>query len=61
MTWEAERFKGRIGMTDKDSQPAWNLPPRLPEGTPNIIYIVLDDVGFATSWLLRLRYRNAEY
>ena len=47
MAWQAERFTGRIGITDKDSRPTWRLPPRPPDGTPNVVYIVVDDVGFA--------------
>jgi arylsulfatase A-like enzyme len=29
-----------------DSTPYWDLPPRSPEGSPNVLWIVLDDVGF---------------
>lgn len=47
MTWQGERFKGKIGLTIEDSIPAWPEAPTPPEGAPNIIYIVLDDVGFA--------------
>ncbi|HSB12475.1 MAG TPA: arylsulfatase [Blastocatellia bacterium] len=36
-----------IGRSYKDSKPAWELPPQAPKGAPNIIYLVLDDVGYA--------------
>jgi arylsulfatase len=41
-------FAGRIGQTYKDSTPDWRpaLPLRAPDGAPNILLIVLDDVGF---------------
>lgn len=44
----APDFKGRIGQNYKDSQPDWNpaLPLQAPAGAPNVIVIVLDDVGF---------------
>ena len=46
MPWQGERFQGRIGMTVEDSLPAWPHLPRPPEGTPNVVMVVLDDVGF---------------
>jgi arylsulfatase len=36
-----------IGRTYKESKPAWKLPPQAPAGAPNVIYLVLDDVGYA--------------
>ena len=46
MTWQAEVFKGKIGFTMEDSTPDWNMPPRPPAGSPNVLMIVLDDVGY---------------
>ncbi len=43
---EGEPFPGRIGRTWDQSEPAFPVPPTAPDGAPNIIYIVLDDVGF---------------
>ncbi|MFI5271512.1 MAG: arylsulfatase [Ktedonobacterales bacterium] len=45
----AKRFKGTINVDIRDSQPDWEPfePPKAPEGTPNVLYIVLDDVGFS--------------
>ncbi len=40
-------FKGRIGRTWKDSTPWWPPEVRAPEGAPNVVFIVLDDVGYA--------------
>ncbi|AKV00883.1 Sulfatase precursor [Labilithrix luteola] len=39
-------FPGRIGRTYDVSQEAFPVPPSAPKGAPNILYIVLDDVGF---------------
>ena len=42
-------FKGIINLDIRDSIPDWEpyAEPTAPEGTPNILYVVLDDVGFA--------------
>src|SRR5262245_6832168 len=40
-------FKGKIGRTVDESTPDWPPLARAPKGAPNVIYIVLDDVGFA--------------
>ncbi|WP_013630157.1 arylsulfatase [Rubinisphaera brasiliensis] len=39
-------FEGKIGKTYKESQADWQHPPSPPEGAPNVIVILLDDVGF---------------
>ncbi|MBJ3777367.1 sulfatase-like hydrolase/transferase [Acuticoccus mangrovi] len=39
-------FEGTIGETYQESQPDWQEPVAAPEGAPNIIVILLDDVGF---------------
>ena len=42
-------FKGVINVDIRDSVPDW-IPfeaPKAPEGAPNVLYIVLDDVGFS--------------
>ena len=41
------RFEGRIGRTVADSKPWWPQPPRPQAGTPNVVIVVFDDVGFA--------------
>ena len=40
-------FQGRIGRDWRDSEPWWPPEPTPPEGAPNVVLIVLDDVGFA--------------
>jgi arylsulfatase A-like enzyme len=40
-------FKGKIGRTVSESVPYWPPQPAAPKGAPNVLYIVLDDVGFA--------------
>ena len=37
----------RIGRTIAESTPAFDPLPRRPEGAPNVVVIVLDDLGFA--------------
>ena len=42
-------FRGTINVDIRDSQPDWSPfePPKAPEGSPNVVYIVLDDVGYS--------------
>jgi arylsulfatase len=40
------RFTGKIGTTYQDSTAAWPPVPAPPAGAPNVVIIVLDDVGF---------------
>lgn len=40
------KFKGKIGETYKDSEGAWPKLPTPPAGAPNVVVILLDDVGF---------------
>jgi len=39
-------FKGKVGKTYKDSVPSYPEPVEAPEGDPNVLIILLDDVGF---------------
>ena len=39
--------KQKIGLTYKDSIECWPEKIQPPKGAPNVVYIVLDDVGFA--------------
>jgi arylsulfatase A-like enzyme len=39
-------FMGKIGQTYKDSTPSYPLPVKAPKGSPNVLLILLDDVGF---------------
>ena len=40
-------FAGHIGRTLPESTPSWSAPQRAPQGGPNIIVILLDDLGFS--------------
>src|SRR5271157_3264091 len=40
-------FKGVIGTTGKDSKPNYLPPVRPKQGSPNVVYLLLDDVGFS--------------
>jgi arylsulfatase len=40
-------FKGNIGRTLKESTPEWTDPPAPPDGSPNVVFILLDDTGFS--------------
>ena len=40
-------FKGAIGRTYRDSKPWWPKPPAAPNNAPNLVFVVLDDVGFS--------------
>jgi arylsulfatase A-like enzyme len=41
-----QAFPGVIGRTFDVSKPAWPAPNRAKDGSPNVLYIVLDDTGF---------------
>lgn len=40
------KFPGVIGRTVSESSPAWPKPMRAREGAPNVIFFILDDVGY---------------
>ncbi|MCC7076964.1 MAG: arylsulfatase [Acidimicrobiia bacterium] len=46
---EGEAFPGVVGRTLDESSPAWPVPPHAPEGAPNVVLFVLDDVGYGQS------------
>jgi arylsulfatase A-like enzyme len=43
------KFEGTVNVDIRDSVPDWTPfePPKAPEGSPNVVYVVLDDVGFS--------------
>jgi arylsulfatase A-like enzyme len=45
----SEPFKGTVNIDIKDSVPDWApyTQPIAPKGAPNVLYVVLDDVGFS--------------
>ncbi|MBK9180976.1 MAG: arylsulfatase [Acidimicrobiales bacterium] len=40
------RFPGTIGRTADESSPAWPATRRPPAGSPNVVFVVLDDTGY---------------
>jgi arylsulfatase A-like enzyme len=44
---ERDEFQGVIGRYHWESTPWWPKPRRAPDGAPNVLFVVLDDVGFA--------------
>jgi len=42
-------FQGIVNVDIRDSTPDWSPfeAPKAPAGAPNVIYVVLDDVGFS--------------
>ena len=44
-----EPFKGQIGLSAKDSKSDFPQPLQAPKGAPNVVVILLDDVGFGAS------------
>lgn len=42
-----EGFTGRIDTTMDESEPAWHPRPQARDGAPNIILMVIDDMGFS--------------
>src|SRR5262249_54888852 len=45
----SQPFKGTINLDIRDSTADWTpyLPPTAPEGSPNVLFIVIDDTGIA--------------
>ena len=42
-----QNFNGHIGKTLSQSMPDWGKPVKAPAGAPNVIVILLDDLGFS--------------
>ncbi len=44
----AKQFKGKVEIDIRDSTPDWGpfLQPQAPEGAPNVLWIIWDDVGY---------------
>ncbi len=42
-------FAGKVGLTRETSTPSWPQEVKAPKGAPNIVVILLDDVGFGAS------------
>ncbi len=42
----SEPFPGVVGETVRDSSPAWPVPKRASSDAPNVLFYVLDDIGY---------------
>jgi arylsulfatase len=42
-------FKGEIGLSARDSRPDFPQPVKAPKGAPNVVIVLLDDVGFGAT------------
>jgi len=42
-----EEFQGTVGRYVHESTPHWPAPATAPAGAPNVVFVVLDDVGFS--------------
>jgi arylsulfatase A-like enzyme len=48
-TQQQQPFQGVVGKTLADSKESWTPPIKAPKGAPNVVWILLDDVGFGAS------------
>jgi len=48
-TQQQQPFKGTVGRTLAESKEDWTGPIKAPKGAPNVVWIILDDVGFGAS------------
>jgi len=44
---DSKQMRGTLGRTHEESTPWFERRPRPAEGSPNVIYVVLDDVGYS--------------
>lgn len=49
ITQQQEPFKGVVGKEYKDSKEVWTDPVKAAPGSPNVVWILLDDVGFGAT------------
>ncbi len=49
MAQDVPPFQGKIGRTLADSKEYWPAPVKAPVGAPNVVWILIDDVGFGAS------------
>ncbi|GLU57099.1 arylsulfatase [Dyadobacter frigoris] len=49
ITQQQQPFKGVVGKTSAESKEVWTNPVKAPVGAPNVVWILLDDVGFGAS------------
>lgn len=46
---EEQTYQGKVGRTLSESKEWWPEPVSAPKGAPNVVWILLDDVGFGAS------------
>src|SRR5580658_5257766 len=46
---QQQPYQGQVGRTLSESKEWWPEPVRPPAGSPNVVWILLDDVGFGAS------------
>jgi arylsulfatase A-like enzyme len=46
---EAQPYQGVVGRTLAESKEWWPAPVKAPQGAPNVIWILIDDVGYGAS------------
>src|SRR5205085_6399192 len=46
---QSTTYQGKVGKTINDSKEWWPEPVKPPAGAPNIVWVLLDDVGFGAS------------
>ena len=42
-----KNFKGKVGKIFSTSEPDWPKPPTAPTGAPNVLVMLVDDLGFS--------------
>ena len=58
---ETPDFQGVIGDDWRDSTPWWPEVPTPPTGAPNVVLVVLDDVGIRATRVLRVGHRHPDH
>ena len=46
---EAQPYQGTVGRTLAESKEWWPEPVKAPAGAPNVVWILIDDVGFGAA------------
>jgi len=46
---EAQPYQGVVGRTLAESKEWWPEPVKAPAGAPNVVWILIDDVGFGAA------------
>lgn len=49
ITQQQQPFRGVVGKSSVESKEVWTEPVKAPAGAPNVVWVLLDDVGFGIS------------